>query len=145
MASTATDTRTNQKGLSERGLYGWYRWLMSLDAAQSFVDVVIDTINLGGVGIAWFLDNLTTSGGTTSLKFTPQVSNDGLNWTNIAWKDQTGSATVSGETTLSANSTQWVIISFASYPEVACARYFRLHCRAGTALLSAPIISVSVK
>lgn len=145
MASTATDVRANLKGISERGIYGWYRWLMSLDAAQSFVDVAIDTINIGGVGVAWFIDNLTASGGTTSIKFTPQVSNDGVNWTNVAWKDETGSATTSGEATLASNSTKWVIISYASYPEVACARHFRLHCRAGTALLSAPIISVTVK
>ena len=145
MASTAEYIETNKPN-TERGHHAHQAWAISLDAAQSFFDCEMDTVHIGGVSILFFINNLNTNldfppaqlGAKTTLEFTLQFSADRVNWTNAAaWKNQAGTETATGAAVVQTqNTTQYVIVNIASYPEAAGVRFWRLHVRSGTAAIS---------
>ena len=154
MANSFTVDRANENlGTTERGKYSVTKFRLALDdaGASSHVDLAVDMVNTGALAIGCYVENANTGAGGArgvgGIKVTPQISIDGYNWTNIAWKDETGTATVSGELTISANTNQYLMINFSSYPEVLCARHFRLRARAATtpASVSKPIITIVTK
>lgn len=134
MANTATlGFRGDKvKGLTQRGQHAFHEWHLVCSDDATYLDLVIDTLDVGGLAIGWLISNLTANGANTGVKFTPQMSIDGVTWTNIAWKDEAGSETTAGEATKAQNTSTYVMINFASYPELLCARYFRLHTKPST-------------
>lgn len=133
MAATITMPMQDElKGITERGIHSFKHWHLVFDGNGAYSYIEIDTLNMGGVALCWFINNLTANGALTGVKFTPQVSMDRSNWTDIAWKNLTGSATASGETTIAQNTTQFICLNFSSYPELLCARWFRLKLNAST-------------
>lgn len=134
-------------GVSQRGQHALRAYKYSLTTTGSYLYPTMDSLDLGALCFAAFIDNLTASGASTGLKFTPQISIDGNTWVNCKWKDEASTETVAGEVTIAQNTTQWVIINFASYPELACARFFRLKIHPSTSpgTASTPTITMLLK
>ncbi len=135
------------KGVSQRAQNSLRAYKYSLLDGAVYLYQEMDTLEIGALNFSAFIDNLTASGATTGLKFTPQISIDGNTWANIKWKDELGAETASGEVTIAQNTTQWIIVSYASYPELNCTRYFRLKITSSTspATASTPTITTIVK
>lgn len=146
MAATATlNTPDGQKGTTERGQRAFHGWDLSFPDASAYLDIVMDTLDVGALAVGFYINNKTADGALTGVKFTPQISMDGVNWTNVKWKDEAGSETASGETIIAQNTTQYVCIHFAAYPEYLCARYFRLHTKPSTNVASVYHVYACVK
>lgn len=146
MAVTDNTLQNPSKGApTERGYNGWKQFLVVV-AATTPVYCLIDTLNIGGAIVTFFVDNLNASGGSygaVGLGCILQVSNDNNTWVDVAFKDETGADVASTGVTCSANSTKWIIAG-TSHPAIG-ARFFRLKLTPASGSAESATITVTVK
>jgi len=124
VANTSTRlTGDNRKGLTERGIHSLLSWKNLWDTATTLY-AVVDTAEQGAGSICFSIIN---SDNPADLECDLQVSNDGDNWANCPFKDETGTETAAGAGfTVNSATIQHVIVTYSDYPRYAAFRFFRL-------------------
>jgi len=111
------------RGNSERGVLGIKSHKATFpNGSTDPIIFPIETANLGAGSVAITTD-LTNS--TVNYSANLEVSNDNINWTNIARKELDGNEIATGNTTLTAGSAYNHIVTYADYPLAMAMRFFR--------------------
>ena len=147
MAVLDITANSPHKGITERGQHAWRQWQVDSTSTAALY-CVMDMMNVGGLSIAFFVNNLNTLGapyGQVQQAIDLEVSNDNENWTAVAWKDDDGTETTSSGKNVAPNASEHVIVNFGSYPEQAGFRWFRLKLVPASGTTNRTIVSCTVK